>query len=73
VFVWGEAQLGIVLLQQPSRLTVAVGVLGFQGEFTTGLGPVFAGLTLATIPVILADLRLNRFVRKGTALGGVFR
>ena len=69
----GETQLGIVLLQTPSSQTVAVGVLGFQGEFVTGYGPIFAGLSIATIPVIILYLGFNRFVRKGIALGGVFR
>ena len=73
VFVWGEAQLGIILLQQPTSQTVAVGMLGFQGEFTTSLGPIFAGLSIATIPVVILYLAFNRFIRKGIALGGVFR
>ncbi len=73
IFVWGEAQLGIILLQQPASQTVAVGMLGFQGEFTSSLGPIFAGLSIATIPVIILYLAFNRYIRKGIALGGVFR
>jgi raffinose/stachyose/melibiose transport system permease protein len=73
VFAWSETQLGIVLLQAPASQTVAVGVLGFQGEFTTGLGAIFAGLSMATIPVIILYLAFNRFVSKGIALGGIFR
>lgn len=73
VYVWGEAQIGIVLLQQPQDQTVAVGMLSFQGQFTSELGPLFAGLSIATIPVILLYLVFNRFISKGIALGGVFR
>jgi raffinose/stachyose/melibiose transport system permease protein len=73
VYVWGEAQVGIVLLQQAQSQTVAVGVLGFQGEFTSDLAPMFAALSIATIPVILLYLAFNRFISKGIALGGVFR
>jgi len=73
VYVWGEAQLGIVLLQSPASQTVTIGMLGFQGQFTSDLGPIFAGLTLASIPVIVVYLIFNRFVTKGIALGGVFR
>jgi ABC-type glycerol-3-phosphate transport system permease component len=73
VYVWGEAQLGIVLLQDPSAQTVAVGMLGFQGQFVSNLGPLFAGLSVATIPVIIIYLIFNRFITKGIALGGVFR
>jgi ABC-type glycerol-3-phosphate transport system permease component len=73
VYVWGEAQLGVVLLQSPSSQTVTVAMLGFQGQFVSSLGPLFAGLSLATIPVIIIYLIFNRFITKGIALGGVFR
>lgn len=73
IFVWGEAQLGIVLLQSPQSQTVTVGMLGFQGQFTSSLGPIFAGLSLASIPVIIIYLIFNRYITKGIALGGVFR
>ncbi|MCU1529897.1 MAG: transporter [Frondihabitans sp.] len=73
IYVWGEAQLGIVLLQTPNSQTVTVGLLGFQGQFTSDLGPLFAGLSIASIPVIIIYLIFNRFITKGIALGGVFR
>lgn len=73
VYVWGEAQIGIVLLQQPVNQTVSVGMLSFQGQFTSELGPLFAGLSIATIPVIVLYLVFNRQISKGIALGGVFR
>ena len=73
VYVWGEAQLGIVMLQTSASQTVSIGMLGFQGEFTSDLGPLFAGLSLATLPVIVLYLIFNSHVTKGIALGGVFR
>lgn len=73
IFVWGEAQLGIVLLQYPAYQSVPVGVLGFRGQFTVQLGPIFAGLAIASIPIIIVYLIFNRFVSKGIALGGSFR
>lgn len=73
IFVWGEAQLGIVLLQQADKQSVPVGLLGFRGEFTVQLGPIFAGLAIATVPIIIVYLVLNRSISKGIALGGAFR
>jgi raffinose/stachyose/melibiose transport system permease protein len=73
VYVWGEAQLGIVLLQTPQSQTVSIGMLGFQGQFVSDLGPLFAGLSIAAIPVIILYLIFNRYVTRGIALGGVFR
>ncbi|MGZ0711889.1 carbohydrate ABC transporter permease (plasmid) [Coraliomargarita sp. W4R53] len=73
VFMWGEAQLGIVLLQTADSQTVPVGLLGFRGMFYTSLGPIFAGLALASIPIIVIYLFLHKHITKGIALGGVFR
>lgn len=73
VFVWGESQLGIALLQDPETQSVPVGLLGFRGQFAIQLGPIFAGLALATVPIIVVYLIFNRFISKGIALGGVFR
>jgi ABC-type glycerol-3-phosphate transport system permease component len=73
VYVWSEAQVGIVLLEHSQNQTVAVGVLGFQGTYLASFGPMFAGLSLATAPVIILYLVFHRYVTKGIALGGVFR
>jgi raffinose/stachyose/melibiose transport system permease protein len=73
VFVWNEAQLGIVLLQDSYRQTIPVGLLAFQGEFVTELGPIFAGLTLASVPVIVLYFGFGKYITRGIALGGFFR
>lgn len=73
IFVWGETQMAIVLLQNPSSRTIPVGLLDFQGQFSANTGAIFAGLTLATLPIIIIYLIFNRSVAKGVALGGVFR
>lgn len=73
IYVLGEAKLGIVLPQESSSQTVTDGLLGFQGEFISSRGPLFAGLSLATVPVVVLNLIFNRYITKGLALGGVFR
>jgi len=73
VSVWSETQLAIALLQNAESQTAAVGILGFQGKFVSDLGPLFAGLSIIMIPVIVLYLAFNRTITKGIALGGVFR
>lgn len=73
ISVWGETQLAFVLLQDASSQTIAIGVLGFQGQYQSDLGPIFAGLTLAAVPVIVLYLIFSRFITKGIALGGAFK
>ncbi|WP_127473932.1 carbohydrate ABC transporter permease [Microbacterium sulfonylureivorans] len=70
VFVWAEAQLGVILLQSPDSQTVPVGLLSFQGQFTTDLGPLFAGLAIGSIPIMLIYLVFNRQVAKAITVGG---
>lgn len=70
VFVWAEAQLGVILLQSPDSQTVPVGLLTFQGQFTTDLGPLFAGLAIGSIPIMLIYLVFNRQVAKAITVGG---
>jgi ABC-type glycerol-3-phosphate transport system permease component len=70
IFVWGETQLGVVLLQAPRSQTVPVGLLSFQGQFTSNLGALFAGLAIASIPIMLIYILLNKQVSRGISLGG---
>jgi raffinose/stachyose/melibiose transport system permease protein len=73
IWVWNETQLAIVLLQNAPGQTVPVGVLGFQGSFTTDYGPLFAGLSIAVMPVLLLYLVFSRHVNRAVQLGGVSR
>jgi ABC-type glycerol-3-phosphate transport system permease component len=73
VYVWGEAQIGIILLQSAKSQTVAVGVLGFQGQFTSDMAPMFAALSIAIVPILILYLAFHRFITKGIALGGFYR
>lgn len=73
IYIWGESQLGIVLLQASGSQSIPVGLLGFRGQWNVELGPIFAGLTMASLPIILIYLAFNKSISKGIALGGVFR
>jgi ABC-type glycerol-3-phosphate transport system permease component len=73
IWVWNETQLAIVLLQQPGSLTVPVGLLGFQQTFTTDYGPLFAGLSIALLPVLVLYLAFSKSIIRGVSLGGSTR
>lgn len=70
VFVWGETQIGVILLQSPDVQTVPVGLLTFQGQWSANLGAIFAGLAIASFPVIGLYLALNKNLSRGIAMGG---
>jgi len=71
--IWGETQIAIVMLTQAQSRTIPVGLLAFQGDFQTNMGAIFAGLAIATVPILVAYLIFQRNITKGIALGGVFR
>lgn len=70
VFIWNEFLLALLLLTQPAMKTLPVGILQLQGEFTSDWPAVMAGLSIATLPIILLFLVLQRsFVRSLAGLG----
>jgi ABC-type glycerol-3-phosphate transport system permease component len=73
VWVWSETQLAVVLLQTSGSLTVPVGLLGFQQTFTTSYGPLFAGLSIAVLPVLVLYLVFSKSITRGISLGGAIR
>ena len=73
IWVWGETQIGLVLLQAPGSQTIPVGILTFQNALKANPGPIFAGLTLATIPLAVIYLVFHRVINRGITMGGVIR
>lgn len=70
IWVWGETQVALVLLQTSDAHTIPVGLLSFQGKWVGNPGALFAGLTMATVPIALLYLVFHRSVTKGVSLGG---
>jgi ABC-type glycerol-3-phosphate transport system permease component len=66
IWVWGETQIGLVLLVSRESQTIPVGILTFQSALKANPGPIFAGLTLATIPLILIYLAFHRVINLPT-------
>ncbi len=48
-----------------------MGVLSFVGDFSVDYGAIFAGLSLAAFPPLIAYIALSKYVTKGIALGGI--
>lgn len=71
IWVWSELLFAIVLLNQPDNKTLTVGLLDFRGQYSTDLGVLFAGLTIATIPIVILFVIFQRQVTEGITLGAV--
>src|SRR5690625_1573086 len=55
LLVWNEYMLPLVLIGDQEKLPIAVGLLQFQSQFTTQTlyGPMFAGYTIASLPLLI--------------------
>jgi ABC-type glycerol-3-phosphate transport system permease component len=73
IFVWSEAQLGVVLLGSPTSRTVAVGMLGFVSMYSSNTAAMFAGLSVAVIPIMALYFAFNKQVMSGVTIGGTIR
>jgi ABC-type glycerol-3-phosphate transport system permease component len=71
IFAWTDYQISIVLLTKRAAQPISVGLLSFIGDFSADYGPMFAGLTLASLPVLILYVFFSRYVTKGIALGGI--
>ncbi len=50
---WNDYVWPFLVLQNPAIQTLVVGLVNFQGRFYTNWGPLMAGYTLASIPLLL--------------------
>lgn len=69
--IWNDFLLPIVFLQDPGLKTVPQGLSVFFGEFSSNYGALFAGLTLAALPLVVLYLVLSEQFIKGLTAGAV--
>ena len=67
--IWNDYLWPLIVTTDPSKFTIALGLLRFTGSFSTPLyGPTFAGYVVTSLPlVILFLLLMNQFIEGMTA------
>lgn len=71
--VWNEYIMAIVLINDPAKYTIPVGIAIMQGEmqYRTEWGPLFAGLSISMIPVIVMYVLYQRQITGGLTAGAL--
>ena len=70
VFNWNEFLLALLLLTDKSVRTLPVGIYGLTGQYSADWPALMAGLTIATLPLLVIFVLAQRhFVRSLTGLG----
>jgi ABC-type glycerol-3-phosphate transport system permease component len=70
MWAWNELLLALVFLQDEDKKTLMVGLAGFKGRYSLDVPTVMAGLTLVTLPLVLAYVFGQRFFITGLTAGG---
>ena len=63
--------IALVLLVSPQSKTLPVGLLAFQGQYSTDLGVQAAGLFLAALPMVVLYFVFSRRITEGIATGAL--
>ncbi len=68
---WNDFMWPLVVIREPSKYTIQLGLSAFRFEHTTAYGPMMAGATLAALPMILIFFLLQRYFMEGLTVGAV--
>jgi len=71
IYAWNEFFFALLILTDPVKQTLPVGIALFQGEFTMPWGEIAAASVLATLPLILLILLFQRGIISGLSAGAV--
>jgi len=69
--VWNEYVLALIIFDHKANMPLQVALQTFQGEFVTNYPLLMAGLTIATLPIIILYLVMQKYIIKGVTQGAV--
>ncbi|WP_046179474.1 carbohydrate ABC transporter permease [Domibacillus tundrae] len=71
VYIWNDYQFAIFFLQDSSVQTLTVALAGFFGQNSSQLNLVAAAALMASLPMVIVFLFLQRYFIEGLAAGSV--
>ena len=69
--VWNEFILALIVITNRNLMPIQRGIMVFQGEHLTNYPLLMAGLTIATIPLLIIYFFLSKYILKGITAGAV--
>ncbi len=64
---WNSFLWPLIVLNDPSMLTVQVGLSSFVSDHSTSYGPLMAGTIISSLPVLLVFVFAQRYIIQGVA------
>ena len=71
ISTWNEFLIAFILINHQSQQTLQIGLLNFQGQFSTNVSLVCAGTVLALAPMLLVFMVLRRHLVRGIGGGAL--
>jgi raffinose/stachyose/melibiose transport system permease protein len=71
VWMWNDFFIPLVIATKPETRTLSVGIVSFFGVYSTEWGLVFASVTIAALPLIVAYILLTRQFVAGLSAGAI--
>jgi multiple sugar transport system permease protein len=71
IYAWNEFFLALLIVTDPARQTMPVGIALFQGEHTVPWGEIAAASLITTAPLVLMVLLFQRRIVTGLSAGAI--
>jgi multiple sugar transport system permease protein len=71
IYAWNEFFMALLILTDPARQTMPVGIALFQGEHTVPWGEIAAASVLTTTPLVILVLLFQRRIVAGLSAGAI--
>ncbi|MHB1628155.1 MAG: carbohydrate ABC transporter permease [Bacilli bacterium] len=71
VIVWNDLLFPLLLLKTNTNFTLPLALLSFSGQYQTNYPVIFAGVLLASIPIVILYLALQKYFIAGMTAGAV--
>lgn len=71
VATWNEFAMALVLLQDSGKWTLPLGLMVFQGQFSSNYGQLNAAIVMTVLPAVLVYMLFQRYFVSGLTAGAV--
>lgn len=71
VIQWNDLLYPLLFVQDPDMKTLPLALLEFQGQFLTDYPLLFTGVTVASAPIVIAYVFLQRYFVSGMTAGAI--
>jgi raffinose/stachyose/melibiose transport system permease protein len=69
IMSWNQFLLPLIVLSDQAKFTIPLGVMQFQGQFTTGWDYIMAFITISLLPITLFYIFLQKYIVAGLTAG----